>query len=394
MDGDETPIRVTTSKIEEMASEYNNISEWQIRRKVRYHGKYVNQMYLDAVQCLDEKNITDNHKHQMIVFAMTVAHAKVVAEMFNTIRGEKRFADYIGVLGAIGDDQEMNEVAGRPEKENRRIIREFKEGRFPCLVQVAKAGVGFNVPEVSVIVMMNALGDGPLRRQFIGRGLRVPGPGSRFGGTPINNVLDLFVSADMPDLDALMDMSMEIEGGKNGPPGGGGGGGLLEIPVFSIIDVNKIFECIVFPLGGIERSVERAMPLFRERLPERFAGIDDDGLRDAIRDIMREEMDAAAEKNRPLAVERQLAQAQANVKSAMNLVVSNAIKLIKRQGVTFERSLVGDMKRALNKFWISSTNGKRHDDMTVEDFIQKYRWLQSVNERMLAEKEVPVWLNL
>ncbi|MFZ9069514.1 MAG: helicase-related protein, partial [bacterium] len=74
------------------------------------------------------------------------------------------FADWIGV-GEASDK--------RSPQQNEDILQRFQDNKLPCLVQVNKAGEGFNNKRCSIGLMLDMVGDTPQKRQHIGRFLRV-----------------------------------------------------------------------------------------------------------------------------------------------------------------------------------------------------------------------------
>jgi len=91
-----------------------------------------------------------------LVFAASVAHAERICEIFN--REKPNAARY---------------VTGKTNKEDRRkIFRDYTQGRFQYLVNVAVATEGFDEPSIEVIAMMRPTKSRALYAQMIGRGTR------------------------------------------------------------------------------------------------------------------------------------------------------------------------------------------------------------------------------
>lgn len=111
-----------------------NIDSYDISKELRYTTKYFASIINSAYSCLTTKNLTHPGQHQMLVFAMSVSHAKSVSDTMNAVYGNG-FSDWVGV----GPD-------GRSSAENKKILSDYKENRLPALVQVDIAGEGFDNP--------------------------------------------------------------------------------------------------------------------------------------------------------------------------------------------------------------------------------------------------------
>ena len=94
---------------------------------------------------------------QTIVYAVSVGHAKNLAEVFN-----KSGIPAGVILGA--NDQK--------EQERNRNIRQFSDKELKILVNVAVATEGFDIPEVSCVVLARPTMSLALYLQMVGRGLR------------------------------------------------------------------------------------------------------------------------------------------------------------------------------------------------------------------------------
>lgn len=131
--------------------------------KVRIvHGDYSSKQLQDAVNT-ESRNRTAfenwcqiSKDRKTIVFCTGVEHAKSVAELF---RSEGFTAE--SVDGSMGGE----ERAG--------IMRRFADGRTQVLTNVDIATEGFDVPDVSCVLLLRPTKSWALFCQMIGRGLRV-----------------------------------------------------------------------------------------------------------------------------------------------------------------------------------------------------------------------------
>ena len=91
-----------------------------------------------------------------LVFAASVSHGERMTEIFNRHEpGSTRF------------------VCGATESvERRQTINKFRLGEFPCLVNVGIATEGFDVPEISAVVLARPTKSRSLYSQMVGRGTR------------------------------------------------------------------------------------------------------------------------------------------------------------------------------------------------------------------------------
>ena len=94
---------------------------------------------------------------QTIIYAVSVRHAKNLAEVFNRA----------GVLA----DVILGSSHQRPEERDRNV-RQFRNGELKVLVNVAVATEGFDIPNASCVVLARPTMSLALYLQMVGRGLR------------------------------------------------------------------------------------------------------------------------------------------------------------------------------------------------------------------------------
>ena len=400
MKDDPTPIRISTTDIAAQLKTLkdegiSSIREWEVRYRVRYHNKYVSRILHDALERYYRKNSEHPGRHQIIIFAMTVAHAKHLAELMNKLVGVNpqeeeplRFADYVGDTIRVVDQDgtAVPNDAFRSEAENKAVMDAFKTRQLPCLVQVAKAGVGFDHRYCSIIIFLNNIGETVLLEQQVGRGLRRDMEIAKG-----RDVLDIFAGTDHPGaefLKQLTEMMPEPEEPNGGGGGGGGGGGLLGFPTWCLIDVEQREVKMFTPYGVFDAAKKEDLARAIE-IAKGHVGGDETKIYAAVRQLFEEKKAAAA----PMAHAQALEQAQLLVKAATRTVVSNVIRMRKRNGQTVESSLPGDLKKAINKRWRGSA-GQGHGSMTESDFKSKFQWLEELNETIASGMGIPRWLDL
>lgn len=386
-DNQDNVQRVKTSDIEQWASENggdHSISAWEMRKRVRYDSRYVSQILAHAAGILRRKETQNPGQNQLLVFAMSVRHAKHLAEAFNNI--EPGFADYIGDT----DDPE----AARSTDENVSVMQRFKANELPCLVQVAKAGVGFDNIRCSVLLFLNIIGPSPLLAQFIGRGLR-----RNLSVDPAKDICDIITSMDHPGLSMMLDMQEEIApaesgdllGDDAGGTGSEGGPRLTEIPDWFLIEATFEHAQIFTPYDNEVREqvgrIERSQSVTARQLRSEAEGQQVE-LFDLVRRFMEEERRTNHEQQ---SVATRHAQGKALLNQAFSTVLGNVLRLRSTNNLTIDSSQRGEIAKRINTAWLRE-GGRRAGEATIEDMQAKYDWLQRLN-RLVQTGTLPGFLN-
>jgi hypothetical protein len=84
------------------------------------------------------------------------------------------------------------------------------------------------------------------------------------------------------------------------------------------------------------------------------------------------------------------------VKKAVGVLARNVVSLRAQKAGTngetrVERSLLGDTIKQIHSQWLRSS-GLAHDAMTATELQRKREWIRTVNDGVVAAKEVPSWL--
>ncbi|QHJ85807.1 MAG: helicase [Bacteriophage sp.] len=95
-------------------------------------------------------------KRKTIIFACTVAHSREIAKQFNQA----------GVIAAHIDGY-------MDQEERKQIIEQFRQGKIQVISNVAVLTKGFDVPDVSCVVLARPTKSLMLHIQMMGRGLRL-----------------------------------------------------------------------------------------------------------------------------------------------------------------------------------------------------------------------------
>jgi superfamily II DNA or RNA helicase len=373
--GDETPHRVTTESLREEG--VSDFSEYEARLQLRYAPKYLSRILLDAYGAWKESELLYPGENQILVFAMTNRHAESVAGQINAMHGDLR-ADWIGM--------------SRPAKENQRVLDEFKSGQLPCLVQVDKAGEGFDNVRCSILVFLHLVGSPSKLMQQIGRGLRrnrrIPRDRDR---------CQLFASADTPIASMIVNLDAvgaEACGTEREPvnPREPRQMSFVDIPALHVLDVTHDRVDFVAPNVKLNAShieagrralleagaTEGAIAALTPDVLANLGAARDPGVEQAPRvsPVMTETM--AIELNRK------------KVTDATGALARNA--LMTSSSGSFEKSLLGDTIKVIHAQW-ARTTGLTAKHMTAADFERKHEWIRQINEQIKATGKVPAWLS-
>jgi superfamily II DNA or RNA helicase len=372
--GDDTPRRVTTESLREEG--VSDFSEYEARLQLRYAPKYLSRILLDAYGAWKESELMYPGENQILVFAMTNQHAKSVAGQINAMHGDLR-ADWIGM--------------SRPAKENQAVLDEFKSGQLPCLVQVDKAGEGFDNVRCSILVFLHLVGSPSKLMQQIGRGLRrnyrIPRERDR---------CQLFASADTPiasmivDLDAVGADACGIDR-EPVSPREPRQMSFVDIPALRVLDVMHDRVDFVAPnvkLNASHIEAGRRALLEAGATEGAIAALSPDVLANlgAARDPGAQQAPrVSATMTETMAIELN----RKKVTDAAGALARNV--LMTRTNGSFEKSLLGDTIKVIHAQWVRTTSlTAKH--MTAADFERKHEWIRQINEQIKADGKVPAWL--
>lgn len=381
-EGADAPIRLTTEQLRK--EKVTNFDAYEARRRLRYVGKYLSTMLLEAVECLHAKNLEHPGQHQMLVFAMTCNHAKFIAAELNAMCGEG-FADWVGVNDGFGFT--------RPEALNTAIMDRYDNNELPCLVQVDKAGEGFDHVRSSVLVFLNLISSLTKIPQQAGRGFRRNLAIERFE----EDVCDIFASSDTAIADWIQTLTTEIALRKLIPPRPEPKG-WPEIPELMKVDARFIRTDLV-----AQDSHNPNNDVWLRTLEKCGAPAD---VVEAIRKCRDLSFLAAfgrryAGQEAPDTRITELPDETARVKiylkdceAATGTFAYRAARLLAHEnGGGFEKSWIGDCKKLINARW-KMVKGRGHDEMTSDDFIEKYEWIRQESNAMTNQGRLPQWLRL
>ena len=400
--GDDQPQRFTTKQlIKELDIDGKDISAVEVKKELRYYPKYLNKILLDAMAQLDNLQADKPKEHKMLVFGLGVSHAKLICDQINKISDRKR-ADWIGVQSTIKKDDNTSIQIGRSDKVNNQVIENFKKGDIDVLVQVRKAAEGFNDVKCSVLLFLNLVGDSVLLRQMIGRGLRRNyNVEIDHGQRAIEDRCYIYVSDDHPGLDyikTLEDQSyIETDKKEAKERELSDKVRIYNIPDFYLLSADKTSEECHYPMGEIKEITQN----FKQHLIQNNPKVlkDDNDLQLEIKKFFEKQniypkgMSTTERRN----------EARKKVDSATNLLASSVVKIKSNYSNTIVGSTIGDHKKIINQRWIRKER-IRHDEMTIDDFEKKYKWIKSISDDLINTKNLSEqlhklqfdysWLNL
>ncbi|MEM9009365.1 MAG: DEAD/DEAH box helicase family protein [Cyanobacteria bacterium P01_F01_bin.86] len=370
---DELPQSALMTDIALLAD--GNISEWEIKKGVRYYSKYVNSLFTQALNAWMDYEARDLGQNQMLIFAMTCRHAELITKIVNDLAFPglpQPFANWIGV----GDDVDSKRTA----EDNDKILKAFQANELPCLVQVNMAGEGFNNKRCSIGIFLDLIGDTPTKRQHIGRFMRV--------NPRVHSDLPslIFVSEDAPSLPLLENLQEQQRlaepkeevaresGERTWDPEN------EQIPDLFIIDAQYLSQRRVYPYGA--KTKEEALETFKETTGMNVPQSEEGNWFAAI-----EQWFSQQESKQLPTSEEQRDQIKSQVNRAVGKVVN--VFLRKRYGDTFPKSARGDAYKAVHGKWKRAHGGQ--DALTISDLKEKHAWTKTLLEA-IKSGDIPTWM--
>lgn len=378
--------RVTTewlrNEAERTGREIQDFSKFEIRKKVRYHGKYLSNIIPNALECLQNKRLAVGDRHQAIIFCMSCNHAKFVCDNFT----------YLGKHVGLSADWVGTGPNGRKDDENKLIIKRFKEGDLDILVQVGIAEEGFNVKTASVLVFLNLLRRSPKAIQQLGRGMR------RNSRIPfLKDYCDVFVSydTDLADLVSSLESEQKLAGIDSLEVDDQGlltverGVRFTWLPEWIINDVEYDRTEIITP-WEIKQAREHALEMSGlTSNPELVKSIllsDNEEVIELLREAIRREKAV-------LSLDMRIKTARQNANSAVTTLASNVLKMLSPGSESYDKTKFKELVIKINTR-LNRDVGCDSDTMTVDELNSKYYLAADINNAIGETKEIPEWLKL
>lgn len=378
--------RITTEKLR--AEGVTDYGEYEKRRELRYKEKYLSPILLGAVSQFQAMDAVQPGQHQILVFAMSCKHAEHVAHAIAAQADVGRgFADWIG-------------DARRPQ-ENDDVLARYATGELKCLVQIDKAGEGFDNPRCSTGVFLHLIKSATKNTQQIGRLVR-----RNYDVARASDFCHILTSADAPivgmalDFEKASDLVAEEHERQDRGPRDLNQPSLVDIKDSSVLDA-ELDRVEVHHVGDSGPTVDmqdaaRGAQFLRSK---NVPGVE------AMSNAILAGVGAGLSEKRAVAspaatlfttVTGEIEHERDRVKKVVGVLARNVVTLraepAGESGETrFERSLLGDTIKAIHSRWMSTRN-IGHRDMTAEELRQKYEWIRNINDELQVSRRVPGWL--
>lgn len=375
------PERITTSSLREEG--ITNFDEYETRKQLRYVGRYLSRILVEALDTLTLKNIEHPGQHQMLVFAMSCHHAESVCAQLNALADEP-IADWVGVT--------------RPEQENAAIKTAYKENRLLCLVQVDMISEGFDISRCSVLVFLHLLKSQSKLLQQLGRGLR-----RNKELIFAEDQCDVYVSADTELAELIRSLSYSLRPMEEDDEPDECHCCLecpqcdhhwRDIPDINVLDAHYERTEEVSPDYSSGMDVDSALYRLAKAagIPEEWIVQRPEAFANFGRSLTG--IKTSEQKQKVLSDTQQLLFWKGNVGRAVNLATSHFMKRLGKLHGEVESEWAGIIKRQIHAKWLQVNGGVGHKESTVEDLQKKYKWLQDLDQEHRIAGVVPSWINV
>ena len=342
------------------------LDAWTVKHGLRYAMSYLDKLTQLAVDELEwKRNQFPRVRHQMLVFAMSCGHAKFLAHTVFTKKRLDLTSDWIGI--------------NRSRAENKDVMDRYKEGKLDVLIQVDKAGEGFDNPPSSVLLFLNLVRSETKLLQQLGRGLR-----RQWDLAWEDDRCVVFADSSHPIHAVVDSLQPQDEFKDKNPPTCGGGGGDWS-PLPELIDI----EAILLQININDRHYKGGNYFS----PDVLAAAEEFGIDPGVAQKLMERGRGGAIAETPQQDEvAASARMQDWVKKAVNSVTRRAVSQLNQDADDQARGyLAGLVKKNLHARW-KVESGLGSNDMLSDDFERKYQWLKDVDDRIITTGKVPQWL--
>lgn len=357
-------VSITTTELANLGPDAD-IDAYLAKRDLRFSSGYAIKVATDAVARLNDKRSQWPGTHQLLGFALSCRHAEFLAE---EILSPIIDADWIGVR--------------RPEEENKKILNRYQDGRLSALIQVSKAGEGFDNPPSSVLLFMNLNTSRTALLQQLGRGIRrieeIPKP---------YDICDVFADTAHPVIEVVRELNPDDRPYREDGDPRGPRDRVREwepLPDIREIEARWLSTQIVTPAGLPQHTPEVLAAA------ERY-GVSPEDVQSIVAMATGQEP-KPTENPAPIREVTRRSFYEDRVARAMVAVTSHAVSLLADQRARLTgKEAAGLVKTNLNKRWVRDS-GMPHKKMLSEDFQAKYDWLQQIDTAMHRTGVVPPWL--
>jgi len=347
------------------------LSAWEEKQKIRYSPQYIHPLIFEPIERLRSKVVNYGMRLQMLVRAMSCAHAEVICQQIKTLVNDSLIVDWVGT----GDD-------GKSDKDNKAVIAKFcpsknkTTGKRPApeidiLVQVYMAGEGFDSINVCEIVDLFPVstetlkGTGTTDKQFYGRGSRSIGDVVLHVSVPTDHPLAMYARTTLHD---WMDYSGEGQEPKPRDSVEPPTVDLYSFPDISerrieLLEINReshVYKRVV-PEMARRRKYDVDDPSDLKELEELFLGT-----QQRIQDRQSEQLRLA------------------NLKRSVDHVAGRLARVLAMQTNEINSQVIGAFKKKLNKKLIQRF-GKSRDAMSIEELEAAFTWMRNELASMRPE---------
>jgi len=378
------------------------LSEFEARQDLRVLDQFVKPIFLAALDKLDELNDIHPRQHQMIVHAPSVLTAKTYCNWINLLTNniDGIAARWVGT----GADQS--------DKENRKVIADFKANKFPILVQVQMFGEGSDNIRASVGLWLSLLGsDNASSWQGMVRHSR------RNYAIPQNqDVAYLFIPEDSPALKRAIELSTASGDFWESNPISDAEfsqGEIKQLNIPGLEEMERRIKATAADLIDISnteeykrKKEEMEQLLQREKnvlLTEgRREGMTEAQAELVMKRLITEKFESMLLKSLE-SVNEKLTENQIReewsyrVESTVKKIVRNVARRFHPQSVekstiiTLDRTILGHLKKKINGHLKQSSGGKGRKQLDVSDLKRQYDYLAKLAAQ-IDKGDIPTWL--
>lgn len=390
---DDGIYRVTTTDLEQ---EREDFSTYEARKQLRYAEGFTTPLVEDMLAVHNRKIVAEPYKHQILVQAMSANHADYLREQINAIAGDNDFAHAVHMHKSNADnDNLLCRFRGvrRGEAGEELPIEDYE--RFPCLVQVAMAGEGYNNPYITTLVKADLTKNPAYVTQLIGRALRINySLKTADGKIKLPQYVDILVPDDDTATIELINNSFATDAKtivtrNNERESGDRGVLILDIPDVAVLDAGHVRT---YDLNGDSSIVnaDTVRSWANKMLPGWNKAFTFDQVRRAY--ITANGMDNVPPESKQAMSESALRRkAQMEKEGAIGKVIGNVIRILSNEPLHYTvNGASGRLKKAINTKWMW-LGGVSDSNATADDFNRKVQWLREVNAE-IKTGVVPSWL--
>jgi superfamily II DNA or RNA helicase len=358
------------------------IDQYMASKKMRWSPKYISPLVTFPLDRIIGLRADRGIKSQMIVQAMSCAHAKMVCEQVSALIPDNMSVDWVGTgpFGRLGPENDAVIERFCPNKNPMTGRREWK---LDILVNVGMAGEGLDTTDVTEVVFLTPANLTISNYQIMGRGARA------MPGMPLCHI-NVDTSSPMAGEDdkyngakvmQLFDEDVKIEISEEDEEAARGESEYTELP--------DDFQVVIVDVRLVDIRQE---PMFAHTVATLRA---DSDLATVADELIEEKAERAVYQyiNRANNESAVLAQKRDQLNTEVRKVAGLVLRRIAQSGVRPEKSLVGDICKRIS--------GRKKSlfgavETACDAELQAHRkWLKNLEHEILTAhgiEGVPQWL--